>query len=236
MTLVSHDHKFILLRTRKTASTSVEMFLQPFCTPPNTPVVEVSRSIVSPHGIVGQRLGKERHTMPVEEGEIRDVWFSHQNADSLKKLLGKRVWSNYQKISIVRNPFEKVRSAFIWTMRARLQDLTDEQKIARFRKKVRAGKFKNDAEVVFTGLKTGKKPKFEPDILLKTENIANDLLDLCKTLKLDPSGTELPITKQIVKKSKAIPLADWYDDETIDSVRRDFSWIFEHGGYPDAPT
>jgi len=233
MTLVSHDHKFILLRTRKTASTSTEMYLQPYCTPPGTPVVELGECIVSEHGIVGQRLGKTRE-VPAAEGVVRDQWFSHHAAQKLKSKLGASVWKEYTKITIVRNPFEKVRSAFMWQNRNKLETWTDKQKINRFRRQVKAERYKDDREIVFTKLKS-KKPIFAPQVLIRSEHLQEDLLSLSETLKLDPSITTLPHTKSTVKKRPSIPLADWYDTETIDCVRQRLAWIFEHGDYPDTP-
>ena len=232
--LVSHDHKFILLRTRKTASTSVEMFLQPFCTPENTPIVEHGEAIVSEHGIVGQRLGDKRHSLPVTPGVPRNVWFSHHGADSLKEKIGDEIWNSYTKISIVRNPFQKALSSFTWSARERIDSLTDTQKVRQFRKKVNARRYKDDKDIVFTNLESNT-PEFAPDILIRTEYLVEDLTKLCATLELDETKTELPHAKSTGKKRSSIPLAEWYDEETISSVQEHLDWMFKYGDYPDTP-
>ena len=56
MTLVSHKHQFVFLKTRKTAGTSIEMLLEPFCAPPGHVPVERTEGMVTPHGVIGHRL------------------------------------------------------------------------------------------------------------------------------------------------------------------------------------
>ena len=38
MTLVSHDQRFIFLKTRKTAGSSIESYLMPWCLPPGVTI------------------------------------------------------------------------------------------------------------------------------------------------------------------------------------------------------
>ena len=56
MVAVSHSHKFIFLKTRKTAGTSIEMLLEPLCTEPNSVVTEERATSITRQGIVGRRL------------------------------------------------------------------------------------------------------------------------------------------------------------------------------------
>lgn len=232
--LVSHDHKFILLRTRKTGSTSVSMFLQPFCTPPNTPVEEWGEAIISDHGIVGQRLGALRKQAPADPGVVRDEWFAHHSAQGLKNKLGDEIWNSYTKISIIRNPFQRAVSSFTWAAREKIDELTNQQKIRRFRRKLRKGKFENDREIVFLKPNSDA-PVFVPDRLIRFEHMRDDLEALCADLGLDTTKSELPHTKHTSSKRKAIPLAKWYDEETTAIVRKSFDWVFSFGNYPDTP-
>jgi hypothetical protein len=167
-------------------------------------------------------------------GTVRNVWFSHQPARVLKSRLGKEKWDAYTKITIVRNPFEKVRSAFSYRLKARIKDLTLEEQIPLFRRMVKNGRYEDDEEIVFTGLKHGK-PKFEPTVVLRKENLEADLSNLSKRLGLDPSKAALPSTKVAAHKPSQISLADWYDAETIDCVRRRLAWMFKYGEYNDLP-
>ena len=232
MTLVSHDHRFIFLETRKTAGTSVEMYLQPFCTPPGTPVEEWGEAIVSKHGIVGQRLGKKGREAPPPPGVERNVWFSHQDCEDLRSKLPADVWKTYEKITVVRNPFAKVLSGYFWRNRKVKLPEDPEENIARFRKTLTTGnRITDDHEIVFARNKL-RFPVFQPTIVLRMENLRNDLETLAERLGLDRSRTELPVTKSSGRAPGVIPMCDWYDTETANIVRDRLDWMFTAGGYP----
>lgn len=55
MVPVSHDHNFIFLKAHKTASTSTEMFFEPFCAPPEHEVSISTPARETKHGIIGRR-------------------------------------------------------------------------------------------------------------------------------------------------------------------------------------
>ncbi len=55
MALVCYKHRFIFLKTRKTAGTSVEMALEPLCVPPGTEIREHRSMIKTRYGIVAHR-------------------------------------------------------------------------------------------------------------------------------------------------------------------------------------
>lgn len=224
MTLVSFSHKFIFLKTRKTAGTSVEMYLQPFCTPSDTPVEEWCEAIVSKQGIVGQRLGVEGRRLPPADPSLRDQWFSHQNAADLKRKLPWWAWRRSTKITVLRNPFRRVLSGFLWRNRKVLDDWSIERQIRQFRKSLRNDIISDDRSIVFI------KGKFQPDIVLHAECLASELPALMSRLNLDPTRTTLPRTK-VSKPKKNLPLSDWYDAEGESAVRKNLSWMFETGGY-----
>lgn len=229
MTLISHDHKFIFLKTRKTAGTSAEMYLQPFCTAPGHPVEEWCEAIVSRHGIVGQRLGVEGRKRPAPDPELRDQWYSHHKAEDLKKKLPWHVWLRYEKITVVRNPFRKVLSTYFWRGRNNPPTPDIKQEIDQFRAAVRARKFNNDKQIVFVG------DRFQPKTILRAERLEEDLTALARRKGLDTTRTGLPVTKHSGKRPTEVPLEDWYDTQTIDIVRQDLAWMFEKGGYSDNP-
>lgn len=132
--LVSHRHRFIYLKTRKTGGTSTEMALEPFCrVDAAAPVSERTDTVVSEAGVVGARLlGRESHTR-----EFRN----HMAAAQIRAALGEPTWSSYVKIANIRNPWDKMLSSFFWRQRDKgvLDDPLPVQ-IARFRKLLRDDK------------------------------------------------------------------------------------------------
>lgn len=239
MTLVSFDHAFIYLRTSKTASTSTEMYLQPFCTRPGVAVVERSPNpIISRHGIVGRRPVAQPLRVRDWPGALvhrmrgTDVWRPHMRASEVKGLLDPAFWDRATKITSVRNPFTRLVSSFYWGRRAEREIDDRDALIAAFRATVRNGEFTVNRETVMIG------DEFVPDILIRQEHLAADLDSAARRLGLDASRTRLPITKKTRASDPASrpSLRELYDDETTEIVRQRFAWVFEHAGYsPEVP-
>ena len=106
MVLVSHSHKFVFLKTRKTAGTSIEMLLEPFCAPPGHVPVEKTEGMVTPHGVIGHRL------LDLDEDE--HTWREHLPAKEIRRQIGKLTWLRYFRFTAVRNPFDRAVSYFHW--------------------------------------------------------------------------------------------------------------------------
>lgn len=141
--LVSHKRKFIFLKTVKTAGTSVEIFFEEFCV--EEPIFyeigrEKTNSMVSNIGIVGARRGRKLrigkifggfHTkFPGRRlgigklfGGVHTKFHHHKPAESLRRALGREIWDDYFKFTIVRNPFDQLVSKFWWNNRSRRDEL-----------------------------------------------------------------------------------------------------------------
>src|SRR3954470_18982868 len=98
--IVDHEHKFIFVKTRKTAGTSIEVFLAPLLRPDAivTPVADVD------HGARNFMDATRRYRSVVMGSRVwemrRDVerqrWFyNHMPARLIRARLGKRIWNSY---------------------------------------------------------------------------------------------------------------------------------------------
>lgn len=237
MVLVSHQHRFIYLKTRKAAGTSLEMALEPFCMAPGHVPKHGSPERVTPEGIVGMRLEgmPERSTLDRLLGRNKVRWYNHMAARKVRRGLGRKDWDRYAKIAAVRNPFDRMVSYFHW-LRAGV-DASDLPALrAAFRAFVLSEDWSDDVNV------THVDGAYVIDHAIRYENLKADLAALVNQLGLDPARVHLPKTKMRKKKRQSLPVSAYFDDETADVVRRRMAWMFERIGYStdlaeaDAPT
>ena len=113
--IVSHEHKFIFLKTNKTAGTSVELGLRPFCGPDDiiARVAKVDEEIGRSLGLPGPRNYRSSGFLWWPSRK----YFNHQTAADVRKKVGRKVWDNYFKFTIERNPFDKAISRYWWDTR-----------------------------------------------------------------------------------------------------------------------
>ena len=93
--IVSHKFKFIFIKTRKTAGTSLEVFLSGACGPSD---------VVTP-------------VIPPESGHVprnHEGFYNHIPASEARLRLVD-CWDSYFKFCVERNPWDKVLSSFRWS-------------------------------------------------------------------------------------------------------------------------
>lgn len=91
--IISHEHKFIFIKTAKTASTSIEVFLSPQCGP---------EDVVTPI-----RPPVEGHQPRNYEGFV-----NHMAASLVRQHVPATTWNTYFKFCVERNPWDKVLSHY----------------------------------------------------------------------------------------------------------------------------
>jgi len=125
MTIISHRHRFIFLKTRKTAGTSIQGWLLNHLGPRD--VIVSDRDLVPlPRPFLSTPSATTRW-MEAEIGikkrlsrlGLRHMRLKpHSSAKDVRKAVGKKIWHNYHKIAVVRNPWEQMISA--WRFREHL--------------------------------------------------------------------------------------------------------------------
>jgi hypothetical protein len=119
--IISHKHKFIFIKTVKTAGTSIEVFLSPFCGPNDilTPVVphvepHVARNHKGFWNPIPQMLayrGWSRLAV-LKRFAKRRKFFNHMPAKAVRATIPASIWNSYYKFCVERNPWDKVLSGY----------------------------------------------------------------------------------------------------------------------------
>jgi hypothetical protein len=122
--IISHKHRFIFVKTTKTAGTSVELALSRICGPDDviTPVAPADEAARREMG------GRPAQNFLVPFGAYRgaDWWHliagngrreyrNHTTAETIRRYVGHAVWTSYFKFSIERDPFDKAISRYYWS-------------------------------------------------------------------------------------------------------------------------
>lgn len=222
MVLVSHSKKFVFMKTRKTAGTSLEMMLEPYCAPPGHVVTEkVKTALVTDYGIVGARqLSSKRK----EAGEL---WKNHTRANHVEKYLGPEKWMGYYKIASVRNPFSRAVSQFywqfVWQKRTVPQDLQSNQQL--FQTFIFSDMFKSDVTI------THIKKEFILDDAIRLEHLDEDLARIGTHLGLPLSREKMPHTKENAGQKPDFDRQALFTPEIEAEIRRKEAWVFDHWDY-----
>jgi hypothetical protein len=217
--LVSHRKKFIFVKTGKTAGTSVEVFFEKYCFPENEWIFSHARDeYINPlSGIVGYRgAGKD------------DVkFYNHMPASKLRTEIGEDIWEHYFKFTIIRNPFDKMVSAFFHFEKSQnpdkysMDNLTD---IQRFRNWVSDGGKILDRDIYLIN------GKVAVDYFIRFESLKEDIETVCQKLQLDYDLADLPTLKS-EHRDRTIKLKDFYDTPTEKIVRELFKFEIEYFDY-----
>ncbi len=108
--IISHSHKFIFIKSEKTAGTSIEAVLSEYCRD-NDIVVPINDFRHNRN-----EKGEFTHRSMNADEEYRTIG-QHVDAKTIRRKVPADVWNSYFKFSIIRNPWDRTISDFFWKRR-----------------------------------------------------------------------------------------------------------------------
>ena len=207
--ILSHKHRFIFLKTKKTASTSVELALSQICGPDDiiTPIMEADERLRKGLGPQNWR----RHSWFGSPRPLRKRrWFKiaaadygfygHMTAKEVLSFVGPEVWNSYFKFTFDRNPWDRQVSHYHF----RYRNAARPPSFAQFLYRDRRARLNN-----YEIYSLGGSPAV--DFLGRFENLATDLAHVLQVLGVNQE-VKIPKAKGSYRPLK--PYRDYYDATT----------------------
>jgi len=166
--LLSHTHKFIFVKTLKTAGTSIEVELSKLMS---------DEDIVTP--IRPQEIGHVPRNFEWDDIETtpRNKFYNHMTAMEIKRKVGGDIFNNYFKFCVEREPIDKCVSHYSMFKNS-LAHNTETHQLS-WNEYVIAGNFPVDTEKYTDG-----KGKLIVDKIIRFENLEKEILEVSHKLNI----------------------------------------------------
>lgn len=209
--IVSHEHKFIFLKTKKTAGTSVELALTGLCGPRDiiTPLTETDEALRQ--GCRGAQNWRLHGWWDSARPLLKRRWFkftaadygfyNHMPACEARALIGDKAWNSYFKFAFDRNPWDRQVSFY----HHRYRDEKAPPPFSTFMRKDHHARIDNYDIYAIGG-------DVAVDFIGRFETLEEDLKTALRQVGLC-LGSELPRAKGTFRRS-SLPYRDYYDDDT----------------------
>ncbi len=195
--IISHKYKYIFIKPKKIAGTSIEVALSQSLG---------EKDIMPPLTKFSPFHDKDKYTLTPQNYK---GFYDHLSPDKIKKKIGNKIWKEYFKFTVVRNPWDLVVSSYWWEVNKKVS-LNDYLRVVNVRglidyakdfRKIKKPKSFSDfvrslpKAYINTNyyFETNGKPL--ADFYIRYENIDSDYKKVCKKLKI-------PYVKLLHLKSK----------------------------------
>lgn len=230
--IISHQYRFIFVKTHKTAGSSMEMALAPLCGSDDvvTPMesnwnTDLPRNFHADNWL-GRAYASSRMLRKCldRHSPLLGAWYyEHMPANRVRQLVGERIWNAYHKFCFERNPWAKVVSYYNWKMHGQGRTLPV------FREYVlnKTHRLPMDARLYFDG------ERCMMDEVLDFKGFSTSFATLCQRLGI-PFDGHMPREKTNITE-KPVDYRSYYDEETKAKVAEVFRREIKLMGYEFDP-
>ena len=225
--IVSHRYRFIFLKTKKTAGTSIEVLLSQYCDDDDivTKVFPAEENH-KPRNWKGRsnlisdlnKLSSRWHRSLCRRWLSGEKYFNHMPADLVRHRVGEDIWQNYFKFTVERHPLEKTKSHFLMQRARSGNRLTLEEYFQR-------GRFCTNFPIY-----TDYAKNIAVDKVLSFERLSADLQETLLYLGINEPHQELPRAKTSYRKNaEHDPIH--FSDAQLNTLSEAFRWEIDQFGY-----
>jgi len=249
MAIISHKHKFIFLKTRKTASGSMEVALGKVCGPedwlcPTGDGKDMGLGEQNNKKKITQLNGRDLGNFcasifkNIKKGkpEFNQSWqkmfriikSSHYNAENLRIVCGSEIWNSYYKFCFERNPFDRLVSFYHW----RTKKFENPPSFKEFALSIVQGSRKEQARLKASNF--SNRPFYEingeivVDRVCRFENLQDEIADFFSMKGIKWDGNLLHTKGGFRPKRN---YREYYDAELKKKCEKAFKFEMERFGY-----
>jgi hypothetical protein len=212
--IISHKYRFIFIKTRKTAGTSIELALRPHLGPDDVASLLREDRTEAAEGARNFRRSFRDYSLydwrRFVMDQQRQDFKNHLPASRIRQMVSRDVWDSYFKFCVERDPFDKIISAHAWVTARRRMDGRPEQSLHEF--------LAGDISAWSDWESYTENNQIIVDRVLRYENLASELGEVCEQLGLP--ALSLPTAKSGHRKDTrpASELLGWHGMERVAEV------------------
>jgi hypothetical protein len=188
--IISHARRFVFVKTRKTAGSSIELALRHLCD---------SSDVITDFGegeVVGREIGRrgpQNTSISLQRLDVRGWWtpahnrrrpsfYDHMPAYRIRSIAGRQMWRHYLTATIERNPWDRAVSAYFWLRHRQPERYNDAKGLTNFLH----DQLERDTGWMSNWYLYTAGDEIIVDRVLRFEQLKDDLYDLWTSITDDP--------------------------------------------------
>ena len=229
--IISHKYKFIFIKTRKTAGSSIQIYLSNYCGEddivstidrPERPYHPRNyRGLFNPIPELVERHSAAKIAKTLGRFFSLKKFQSHIKARQVRERITKEIWDNYYKFTVERNPWDKVLSHYHFVR----------QRYSKYDQNISFEEYLRVAELPYNYTKyTDLDNNIIVDRVVKYERLNEELGEIFEELGVPFSGSLGPTEKSHYRKDRR-PYQEVYTPAQKEAVAKLFDQEIEMHGY-----